>query len=408
MQKIDRDELQRLRESEEKYRKMIEQASDAIFAIDGATGRILEANPKAAEMTGYSREELVGKSIWDIHPKHEIEKARALFQKVSEKGCGYLDNVHFLRQDGQLLVIDISASVIRYGGKRIIQRICRDVSERRRLEDELQKANEELESKVEERTRELKEKQVQLVQAEKMASLGSLVAGIAHEINTPLGALISNLDIFIRAIGKMELLLGQPGIAENISQNAELKKYFKTIESLNEVNKTAASRIVAIIKSLRKFARLDEAEIDSVDLHEGIDNTLTLLRHELKNKITVHKQYGDLPPIKCYPNRLNQVFMNLLVNAAHAIEGRGDIFITSFRQGEHVVIEIRDTGKGIPPENLERIFSPGFTTKGAGVGTGLGLSIVYQIIQEHHGKIEVESKINEGTIFRITLPLALK
>jgi len=528
MQKIVQNEIQRLRESEEKYRKMIEQAGDAIFAIDSVTGRILEANPKAAEMTGYSQEELVGKSVWDIHPEDEIDQAKALFKKVSEEGCGYLDNLHFRRKDGQRLVIDVSASVIRYGDKRIIQRICRDVTERReleqrnaalrayyesildlmpvglgvirnvdktpevefendklkrmfidksgakaprcnwyekhpgkqspkatyltdtgeyaeervlpdghiylftsnyfraeddawcelqviqditqrrRLEDELQKANEELESKVEERTRELKEKQVQLVQAEKMASLGSLVAGIAHEINTPLGALISNLDIFIRAIGKMEALLAQPGIAGSISQNAELKKYFKTIENLNAVNKTAASRIVAIVKSLRKFARLDEAEIASVDLHEGIDNTLTLLRHELKNRVTVHKQYGALPAVKCYPNRLNQVFMNLLVNAAHAIEGRGDIYITTRLKGEHVIIEIRDTGKGIAPENLGRIFSPGFTTKSAGVGTGLGLSIVYQVIQEHHGKIEVESEINQGTTFRITLPLVLK
>ena len=142
-----------------------------------------------------------------------------------------------------------------------------------------------------------------------------------------------------------------------------------------------------------------------MDIHEGLENTLTLVHHEIKNRIEVHRDYEDIPPIKCYPNQLNQVFMNLLVNASHAIEGVGEIFIKTHLRDGAVVIEIRDTGIGIPEEDLERIFDPGFTTKGFGIGTGLGLSIVYQIIEDHRGKMEVESQVGVGTTFQPFLPV---
>jgi len=181
----------------------------------------------------------------------------------------------------------------------------------------------------------------------------------------------------------------------------------ENIEELNAVNKTATDRIVAIVSSLRNFARLDMASLDVVDIHEGLENTLTLVHHELKNRVEVHKNYGKLPPIKCYPNQLNQVFLNLLVNASHAIKGQGKIFIKTRTRASNgtVIIEFQDTGVGIADEDLSRIFDPGFTTKGVGVGTGLGLSIVYQIIEEHKGKIEVESKVGKGTTFRLILPV---
>jgi signal transduction histidine kinase len=158
-------------------------------------------------------------------------------------------------------------------------------------------------------------------------------------------------------------------------------------------------------QSLRKFSRLDEAEIQKADIHEGIDSTLTLVHHELKNKVDVIKEYGDIPPINCYPNQLNQVFMNLIVNAAHAIEGKGHIRIKTFVDRKNLTIEISDTGKGIPPEDLKRIFDPGFTTKGVGVGTGLGLAISYRIVKDHNGKLEVESEVGKGTKLRVVLPI---
>jgi signal transduction histidine kinase len=173
---------------------------------------------------------------------------------------------------------------------------------------------------------------------------------------------------------------------------------------LNAINEQAVERIVGIVSSLRQFARLDQAAIDSVDLHQAIDNTLVLVQHQLKHRIQVHKDYGTLPLVHCHPEQINQVVMNLLVNAGHAIEGKGDIFIRTWAAGERVAVELRDTGKGIPPEHLARIFDPGFTTKGVGVGTGLGLSIVHGIVDEHRGTIEVESEIGKGTTFRVWLP----
>jgi signal transduction histidine kinase len=159
-----------------------------------------------------------------------------------------------------------------------------------------------------------------------------------------------------------------------------------------------------IVRSLKNFARLDEAERKKVNIHEGIESTLSLLRHQLKNRIRIVKCFGDIPEIECYPNELNQVFMNILVNAAQAIKHRGEITVKTWREGDRVKITISDTGVGIPPENLSKVFDPGFTTKGVGLGTGLGLSICYKIIQDHRGTIEGESS-KQGTTFTICIPL---
>ena len=260
----------------------------------------------------------------------------------------------------------------------------------------------ELEQKVDERTRELREKTTQLIQAEKMASLGHLVAGVAHEINTPLGVLKSNTDTVVRNIKDINSLLDKPEKRENISK---LSKLSANTEKLSTISKKATDRISAIVTSLRAFARIDQAVKDTVDLHEGLETTLTLIHHEIKEHIKVHKDYGDLPKITCFPDRLNQIYMNLLENANQAIEGKGEIFIKTYCNKDWAVVEIRDTGRGIPKEKLPHIFDPGFTTKGVGVGTGLGLSIVYQIVQEHEGKVEVESELGKGSTFRVYLPV---
>lgn len=263
----------------------------------------------------------------------------------------------------------------------------------------------ELERKLEIRDQQLREKQAQLMQSEKMAALGSLVAGVAHEINSPLGALNSNNDIFIRAIKKLKALLGEQNTTSNICENPDVKKIFDNIDKLTAVSKTAAERIIKIVNSLRNIARIDKKEKEKANLNNGIESTLTLVHHKLKNRIRVHREFGEIPLLNCYPNQLNQVFMNMLVNAIQAIEGEGDIFIKTYIQHETIIVEIRDTGKGIPKENLSRIFDPGFTTKEAGIGTGLGLSIAKQIIEDHAGKIELESEGGKGSIFRIMLPV---
>jgi two-component system NtrC family sensor kinase len=237
----------------------------------------------------------------------------------------------------------------------------------------------------------------QLIQSEKMAALGLLVAGVAHEINTPMGAIHSNNDIMTRAVGKVRKLL----------EPAPDKEVRRLLDILGEVcrnNEIATERIMKIVGSLKNFARLDEAERKKVNIHEGIESTLSLLRHQLKNRIRIVKCFGDIPEIECYPNELNQVFMNILVNAAQAIKHRGEITVKTWREGDRVKITISDTGVGIPPENLSKVFDPGFTTKGVGLGTGLGLSICYKIIQDHRGTIEAESS-KQGTTFTISIPL---
>jgi signal transduction histidine kinase len=186
----------------------------------------------------------------------------------------------------------------------------------------------------------------------------------------------------------------------------------KTVEGIiqeaNRVIVSATERVSNIVKRLRSFARLDEAELKTVDIHEGLDDTLTLIQHELRRSIKVTKEYGKIPMIAVNPGRLNQVFLNMLINARQAIKTAGEITIRTFLKDGKVHISISDTGVGIPPENIERLFDPGFTTKGVGVGTGLGLSICYQIIQDHKGEIKVESEPGKGSTFTIVLPTSLQ
>jgi signal transduction histidine kinase len=180
-----------------------------------------------------------------------------------------------------------------------------------------------------------------------------------------------------------------------------------------DVSREACRRINEIVRSLRNFARLDEDERKPADLHEGINSTLTLAGHLMKNRITVHRAYGQLPPVHCYANQLNQVFLNMLVNAAQAIDGPGEItirtrFVPDAATQGSAVVEISDSGCGIRPDDMAKVFNPGFTTKGVGVGTGLGLAICYRIVANHQGKVDVESGVGKGTTFRITLPVGMK
>jgi len=259
---------------------------------------------------------------------------------------------------------------------------------------------------LEEVNRQMKQAQAHLVQSEKMASLGQLVAGIAHEINTPIGSINSNNDVLIRSVSKMREFFNCPECPEEVRKNPDVVKLMRVLEEINQNNRIACDRIINIIRSLKNFARLDEAERRRVNIHEGLDSSLILVHHQLKNRIEIVKDYGSLPEIECFPNQLNQVFMNLLVNAAQAMPRRGSLTIKTLHVGSEVQVRISDTGVGIPRENLRKIFDPGFTTKGVGVGTGLGLSICYKIIQDHHGRIAVESEVGHGTTFTVTLPVS--
>lgn len=248
----------------------------------------------------------------------------------------------------------------------------------------------ELEARVQERT-------AQLVQAEKMSALGSLVAGLAHELNNPAGALTSAMDVLHRGVRKLNELTDE--------NDRQINRIINVIKNSTQGAQLASGRIARVVKNLRNFARLDEADYQRVNVHEGLDSTIELLLNELEGRISIVKNYGDIPDIYCYPAELNQLFMNLLTNAIEAIEGRGIITINSNIQQSNVVIEITDTGRGMPPDVVTRIFEPGYKAGRVKVGTGLGLSISANIVEKHKGQIAVNSAVGEGTTFSIRIPI---
>jgi len=232
------------------------------------------------------------------------------------------------------------------------------------------------------------------VQSEKMAALGNLVAGIAHEINTPLGAITSNTDVVLRGLGR--LAPDVPATRANV---------VKVLDDLLRTNAEACQRISAIVRNLKNFARLDEAEWKTADLREGMDSTLELVAHLHRGRVEILREYGEVPAVLCHPGQLNQVFMNLLVNASQAIEGTGTIRVRIGVVDDRLCVDVEDTGGGIAAEHLARIFDPGFTTKGVGVGTGLGLAICHRIVEAHGGTIAVTSRPGAGSTFSVRLPL---
>ena len=253
------------------------------------------------------------------------------------------------------------------------------------IQAELYKKNEKMVKDLTKTLEELKDTQLKLINSEKMASLGQLVAGVAHEINTPVASIKSNNEITKKIIAQIK--------------DADI---CELLQEINEIDTEAIARINRLVVSLRKFVRLDEAELQEADINKEIDLTLDLIRHETKNRIEIIKNYSKLPPIKCYPNMLNQVFMNILVNATHAIKEKGTITIDTNYKNNNLLVKMKDTGCGI--KEPDKIFFAGYTTKGVGVGTGLGLAISQKIIEKHNGKITVKTKLNEGSEFTITIP----
>ena len=265
---------------------------------------------------------------------------------------------------------------------------------------------------------ELKETQLQLVQSEKMASLGQLTAGIAHEINNPINFVSANVRPLQRDIMSLLEVLRRyaeidpgNGVAEKLADVRRLREELELDYVVEEIDQLirgiddGARRTAEIVRGLRNFSRVDESDLKRIDVHEGIDSTLVLLHNSYRERIDIERNYAELPAIECYPGQLNQVFMNLLTNAIQAIEGVGRITIASERAGDSVRVRISDTGPGIPAEIRQRIFDPFFTTKDVGKGTGLGLSISLGIVHKHNGDIAIENGPQGGTTFVVTLPI---
>jgi signal transduction histidine kinase len=298
--------------------------------------------------------------------------------------------------------------------------------------------NESLEQRVAERTRELsqtlgslKESQVQLVQAEKMSSLGQLVAGISHEINTPLLYLANNAELIRERLEPLRdfitcctrafaikseqfgdraeyqaKFVGALKDVKTMLRDQELEATLEEIHDLTRDSIAGLNELTEMAQSLKDFSRLDRAPTARFDVNAGLDKTLLIAKNIVKHKATVHKSYGDIPEIECSPSQINQVFLNIITNAAQAIETQGEIVITTqLHDDKHVAIRIADTGCGIPEKNLGKIRDPFFTTKEVGTGTGLGLSIVDEIIRSHRGELLVESTVGKGSAFTVVLPI---
>jgi signal transduction histidine kinase len=262
----------------------------------------------------------------------------------------------------------------------------------------------------------LQKLQTQIVHNEKMASLGQLAAGVAHELNNPAAFIIGNLEFLDEAADGLEKLLAFYAScrlsceeADGLKQLKEEIAFEHTLANLRSIVNDChegATRIRDVVQNLRLFSRLDEAEVKKIDLHEGIESTIRLLsKHFNTGQIRLTRDYGQLPLVDCYAGQLNQVWLNLLVNAAQALKDGGEVKITTKREAQNVIVTINDNGTGIAPQNIEKIFDPFFTTKPVGEGTGLGLSVTYSIIERHGGTIAVASQIGKGTTFIVTVPI---
>ncbi|MEJ2054814.1 MAG: ATP-binding protein [Calditrichaceae bacterium] len=264
----------------------------------------------------------------------------------------------------------------------------------------------------------LKSTQAQLINSEKMASLGQLTAGIAHEINNPINYISAGINPLKRDMAEINELfnryrkISQNGYDENLLNDArqysdeiESDYLFEEIQSLLHGIEEGATRTTEIIMGLRNFSRMDEDAMKTANINDGIDSTLMLLKNKLKNKVKIIKDYGQIQPIDCYPGKLNQVFMNIINNAADAIKDKGTITIRTWSESGSVLVSIKDNGIGMPDKVRKKIFEPFFTTKDVGQGTGLGLSISFGIIEQHNGSISVKSAAGKGSEFIIRLPI---
>lgn len=399
---------------------------DRIYAKD-AQSRFILANKAVARLMGKAHpEELIGKDDFHFYSKEiasayfEVEQAML---RTGEPLIAFEELVPNLEtgetgwlQTTKVPLWDAEGRVTGLVG------LARDITERKRFEAELRLRNAELA----EVNQKLSRAQQQLLQSEKLAAIGQLAAGVAHEINNPLGFIFSNfntLDAYMTSFHELiaafldaQHLIGDPLVVarlDSLRKEVDLDDMLGDSRALMAETREGLTRVKKIVQDLKDFSRVDDASDWGVaDLHRCFDSTLNILANEIKYRADVVKQYGDIPPVACIESQINQVIMNLLINAADAIgTERGTITVRTGTEGDAndvrgVWFEVSDTGCGIAPETLTRIFDPFYTTKPVGKGTGLGLSLSYGIVQAHDGRIDVATELGTGTTFRVTLPVA--
>ena len=394
-------------QSEKRYRILFETANDALFLLEG--DRIVDCNRKALEMFGCAGEEILGSCPWDFSAdvQHDGSLSRERITEFLDRASGGSPQFfewRYIGKNGIPIDTEVSLNSLEHEGKSFMQSVIRDVTKRKKIE-------------------------FQLLQSEKMASIGQLAAGVAHEINNPTGYVKSNLETMseyfagllgilshyrqllacvrdlsekTEADGDIPLLLAK---IESMEREIDVDYILKDTPALIRESLEGTERIKEIVRSLKNFAHPGEDRFVDSNINDSIESTLNIVWNELKYKATVTRDYGELPEIQCYPQQLKQVFMNMLVNAAQAIKTKGEITIRTRLVGGSAEISISDTGVGISKENIGRVFDPFFTTKEVGKGTGLGLNVAYNIIEKHHGSIDVASQVGEGTTFTVRLPV---
>jgi two-component system NtrC family sensor kinase len=338
----------------------------------------------------------------------------AMLAPEFEKFIAAVDEA-YISADADRLMIERSLDLMSKELTEANAELRKELTERQHTEADLKKEKEEQRVLI----KKLEDAYSLMLQSEKMASIGQLAAGVAHELNNPIGFVYSNLGMLEKYVQSTFRMIELYEKAEEAIPDPEVRKllqaarkeldieYLKTdLGALMEESKDGITRVKVIVQNLKDFSHVGASdEWHFSDLHKGLDSTLSIVNNEIKYKAVVIKEYGDIPEVECLASQLNQVFMNLLVNAAHAIVEKGMITIRTGREADEVWVEISDTGQGIPAEYMQKIFEPFFTTKPVGKGTGLGLSLSYGIVQKHHGRMEVHSEVGKGAAFRVWLPI---
>ncbi len=398
----------------------VEQSPTCVLITD-QDKKIIYVNRKYSEVMGYSAEEILGRTPRIFYDHEQIDQQSMLATLMA--GKQWRASLLNKKKCGEPIWEQIAISPLQSDNGEITHFLIikEDVTDQKRTEEKLEKTLAEatqMAINLEFLNAELKNTQSKMIQGEKMASIGQLAAGVAHEINNPMGFIASNLRTLDKYINRIiQYIDDSKSVIETLTaeQQQQLKDMRKKLKldylledskDLVKESLDGAERVRKIVQNLKTFSRVDQTGIQLTDLNECIESTIAIVWNEIKYKAELTKNLGDLPQIECNSQELTQVFTNILVNAAQSIEKSGQITVTSYYEDPYVIVSIADTGCGMSEESLQKVFEPFFTTKPVGQGTGLGMSISYEIVKNHGGEIAIESTVGTGTKFTIRLPLS--